>query len=86
VEPQVILCLGATAAQSLLGTSFRVSTQRGHVVSLPSDAEWQFDPEPSVIATVHPSAVLRDRSDRRDEAFTLFVDDLRSAHAVLAGS
>jgi DNA polymerase len=84
VQPEVILCLGATAAQSLMGSSFRVSAQRGHVLALPSDLE--FDPEPSVVATVHPSAVLRDRSDRHDEAYRLFVDDLRSAGEVLAGS
>jgi DNA polymerase len=83
VQPLVILCLGATAAQSLMGSSFRVSAQRGHVLALPSDLE--FDPEPSVVATVHPSAVLRDRSDRHDEAYRLFVDDLRSAGEVLAG-
>jgi DNA polymerase len=84
VGPQIILCLGATATQALLGPSFRVSTQRGQVVALPSDADLQFEPEPSVVATVHPSAVLRDRSDRHDEAYKLFVDDLRSARAALA--
>jgi DNA polymerase len=80
VRPRVIVCLGATAAQSLLGAAFRVSVQRGHVIALPAEPDMQFDPEPSVIATVHPSAVLRDRSDRHDEAYKLFVDDLRSAH------
>jgi uracil-DNA glycosylase len=84
VGPRVILCLGATAAQSLLGAAFRVSARRGQVISLPAEADLQFDPEPSVIATVHPSAVLRDRSDRHDEAYKLFVDDLRSARAILA--
>lgn len=83
VGPQIILCLGATAAQALMGPSFRVSTQRGNVVALPSETELQFDPEPSVVATVHPSAVLRDRSDRHDEAYNLFVDDLRSARTAL---
>jgi uracil-DNA glycosylase len=83
VGPQVILCLGATAAQALLGPSFRVSTRRGKVISLPSEADLHFEPEPSVVATVHPSAVLRDRSDRHDEAYKLFVDDLRSARAAL---
>jgi uracil-DNA glycosylase family protein len=83
VGPQIILCLGATAAQALMGPSFRVSTQRGHVVALPSEADLKFDPEPSVVATVHPSAVLRDRSDRHDEAYELFVDDLRSARVAL---
>ena len=85
VGPQVILCLGATAAQALLGPSFRVSTRRGQVLPLPSEADLQFDPEPSVVATVHPSAVLRDRSDRHDQAYKLFVDDLRSARAALLG-
>jgi uracil-DNA glycosylase len=84
VGPQIILCLGATAAQALMGPSFRVSTERGHVVELPSEADLAFDPEPSVVATVHPSAVLRDRSERHDEAYSLFVDDLRSARAALA--
>jgi len=79
VRPQVIVCLGATAAQSLLGPAFRVSAQRGQVMQLPSAVDVRLAPEPVVVATVHPSAVLRDRSDRRDEAFKLFVDDLRSA-------
>jgi DNA polymerase len=79
VRPQVIVCLGATAAQSLLGADFRVSAQRGEAIQLPSILALQLDPEPVVMATVHPSAVLRDRSDRRDEAYQLFVDDLSRA-------
>jgi DNA polymerase len=77
--PHVIVCLGATAAQSLLGTSFRVSAQRGDVVQLPSGLDLAPALEPAVVATVHPSAVLRDRSDRHDDAYRAFVDDLRSA-------
>ncbi|OBH94734.1 UdgX family uracil-DNA binding protein [Mycobacterium sp. E2733] len=80
VRPQVIVCLGATAAQSLLGADFRVSAQRGREVRLPPSLV-DVDPEPTVVATVHPSAVLRDRSDQHDEAYRLFVDDLRSARA-----
>ncbi|OBB87811.1 UdgX family uracil-DNA binding protein [Mycobacterium sp. 852002-30065_SCH5024008] len=80
VRPQVIVCLGATAAQSLLGADFRVSTQRGRPVRLPASLV-DVAPEPTVVATVHPSAVLRDRSDRHDEAYGHFVDDLRSARA-----
>lgn len=80
VRPHVIVCLGATAAQSLLGVAFRVSTQRGQEVRLPPSVV-DLEPEPIVVATVHPSAVLRDRSDRRDEAYRLFVDDLRSARS-----
>ena len=84
VRPQVIVCLGATAAQSLLGTTFRVSTQRGQQLRLPSSTGVHVMPEPIVVATVHPSSVLRDRSDHRDEVYKSFVDDLRSAGAGLA--
>lgn len=84
VRPQVIVCLGATAAQSLLGTTFRVSTQRGQQLRLPSSLGVDVTPQPIVVATVHPSSVLRDRSDRHDEVYKAFVDDLRSAGAGLA--
>lgn len=78
VRPQVVVCLGATAAQSLLGADFRVSAQRGRQLRLPASVV-DVDPEPTVVATVHPSALLRDRSDGREEAYRLFVDDLRGA-------
>ncbi len=81
VRPQVVVCLGATAAQSLLGTTFRVSTQRGQQLRLPSSMGVHVTPEPIVVATVHPSSVLRDRSDQHDEVYKSFVDDLRSAGA-----
>ncbi|OBJ09334.1 UdgX family uracil-DNA binding protein [Mycobacterium sp. 1465703.0] len=83
VQPQVIVCLGATAAQSLLGADFRVSAQRGQPVRLPSSVDIRLTTEPTVVATVHPSSVLRDRSDRHDEVYKSFVDDLRSARAEL---
>jgi uracil-DNA glycosylase len=83
VHPRVIVCLGATAAQSLLGASFRVSAQRGEVIALPASVDVDVTPEPIVVATVHPSAVLRDRSDSHDEAYQLFVDDLRGARSGL---
>lgn len=88
VRPRVIVCLGATAAQSLLGTAFRVSAERGRRLRLPTDlrALADVEPEPVVVATVHPSAVLRDRSDRHDEAYRLFVDDLRSAGSGVVAS
>ncbi|OBH34024.1 uracil-DNA glycosylase [Mycobacterium intracellulare] len=84
VQPEVIVCLGATAAQSLLGTTFRVSEQRGRELKLPSSVDIARAPEPIVVATVHPSSVLRDRSDRRDEVYQSFVDDLRTARSGLA--
>lgn len=85
VRPQVVVCLGATAAQSLLGPSFRISTGRGELLSLPGLAG--SNGRPRVLATVHPSAVLRDRSDQRAKAYETFVDDLRVArNAVTGGS
>jgi uracil-DNA glycosylase family protein len=70
VRPRVLVCLGATAAQSLLGREFRVTRHRGELVD--SDlAEF-------VTATIHPSAVLRQRDDEaRRAALATFVDDLR---------
>jgi DNA polymerase len=84
VRPQVIVCLGATAAQSLLGAAFRVTTQRGEVIGLPGTVDVRLEPEPIVVATVHPSSVLRDRRDSHEEAYKSFVDDLRSARAAYA--
>jgi DNA polymerase len=78
LEPDAIVLLGATAAQSLLGTSFRLSAHRGELLSVPSDL--RADPVPLLSATVHPSSVLRDRTDR-DKSYQLFVDDLRKMRA-----
>ena len=72
VRPKVLVCLGATAAQTLLGSQFRVSRQRGTLV--PSELA------PNVLATVHPSSILRASDDEsRREAFDAFVADLRRA-------
>jgi uracil-DNA glycosylase family protein len=70
VKPKVLVCLGASAAQSLLGKSFRVSRQRGQVIESPL--------APRVIATVHPSSILRaaDVQSRREQ-MTAFVHDLQ---------
>ena len=76
LHPDVIVCLGATAAQALLGRQFKVSTQRG---------EWVPSPlAPFVMATVHPSSLLRapDDETRRLE-MQRFVADLKLVHAVL---
>jgi DNA polymerase len=76
VRPRVLVCLGAVAGQSLLGKQFRVTKQRG---------EW-IDSELAelVTATIHPSAILRQRDgDARREEFARFVDDLRKVAAVL---
>jgi len=76
VEPRVLVCLGATAAQALLGRDFRVTKQRGTWVDS--------DIADFVTATIHPSAILRQRSDEdRRREMEQFVDDLRLVAAVL---
>jgi uracil-DNA glycosylase len=74
VDPALIVCLGATAARALLGSSFRVTKQRGQVLELATPVGVR-----PVLATVHPSAVLRAAGDDRDEAFAGLVADLRTA-------
>jgi uracil-DNA glycosylase len=70
IQPRVLLLLGATAAQAILGRSFRVTQHRGEFVDSPL--------APLVTATVHPSSILRSRTDdERRSAFDAFVEDLR---------
>jgi uracil-DNA glycosylase len=69
VRPSVIVCLGATAAQALLGRDFRVTRQRGEVV------DSGYDGIPA-IATVHPSSILRAEDEDREHELAAFVDDL----------
>lgn len=77
VRPRVLVCLGATAAQALLGADFRVSRQRGVAVESPLAAK--------VLATVHPSSILRARSaEDRTREMQLFVADLHTAAQWLA--
>jgi uracil-DNA glycosylase len=71
VDPSLIVCLGATAARSLLGAGFRVSKQRGQVLELPTPVGQR-----QVLATVHPSSVLRATGEERDVAYASLVDDL----------
>ena len=76
IKPEVLVCLGATAGQALLGRQFRVSRDRGVPV--------ESDLAPVVMATVHPSSILR--SDDRETEMTRFVEDLRQvAKALRAG-
>jgi len=70
LEPKAVVVLGATAAQALLGRSFRVTQQRGAVL--------ESDIAPLVMATVHPSSVLRAPEEERAGARAAFVDDLRN--------
>jgi DNA polymerase len=76
VRPLVILCLGSTAAQALMGPQFRITRDRGRVLSSP----WAR----SLIATYHPSAVLRaDDAAHGDEVYRALVADLQLARATL---
>jgi uracil-DNA glycosylase len=71
VEPRVLVLLGATAAQSLLGRQFRVTQKRRKLV--------ESDLAEAVTATVHPSAILRGEPKQRETELAAFVEDLRFA-------
>lgn len=68
VRPAVVVTLGATAAKALLGPSFRITAERGRA------REWEGR---TLVPTAHPSAILRTPPERRDDAITALVDDLR---------
>ena len=76
IKPEVIVCLGATAAQSLLGRTFKLTERRGELI--------QHQLAPYVMATVHPSSILRapDEQKRHDE-MARFIDDLRKVERAL---
>ena len=77
VTPRILVCLGAVAAQALLGRSFKVSVERGRFLDSTL--------APLVAATVHPSSILRARDDdSRREAMDRFVADLRIVAAEIA--
>jgi uracil-DNA glycosylase len=69
LKPRVIVALGATAAQALLGKQFRVTRDRGKPIAS--------ELAEAIVATVHPSAILRAPSDTREEARLEFIADLR---------
>lgn len=70
IQPQLIVCLGATAAQALMGSDFRVTRDRGILLTFP--------PDRSLLATIHPSALLRmTEPAEREAAFAAFVRDLK---------
>jgi len=70
VKPRILVCLGSTAAQSLLGRTFSVTRQRGQLIDSPL--------APFVMATVHPSSILRaPDSDARQLQMRAFINDLR---------
>jgi uracil-DNA glycosylase family protein len=77
VKPQLVVCLGATAAAAVIGPSFRVMRDRGAVIDSTL--------APHVLGTIHPSMLLRieDEDDKQRE-YARFVADLRTARAALA--
>lgn len=78
VKPKILVCLGATAAQALLGKEFRVSRQRGQLIESPL--------APHVVATVHPSSILRAQDDEsRHEQMQAFIQDLKHVARFLKG-
>lgn len=77
VKPNVIVCLGATAAQALLGSKFKVSKQRGQFI--------ESTLAPYIMATVHPSSILRAPDDEtRHVEKRRFIDDLKRVADVLS--
>lgn len=76
IQPEMVICLGATAAQALLGKSFRVTQDRGLVLHQQG--------LPPLLATVHPSSILRSPDEKsRREARTAFIRDLKHAATYL---
>ncbi|HEY5838101.1 MAG TPA: UdgX family uracil-DNA binding protein [Pyrinomonadaceae bacterium] len=77
VKPNVIVCLGATAAQALLGSKFKVSKQRGKFI--------ESTLAPYIMATVHPSSILRAPDDEtRHVEKRRFIDDLKRVAGALS--
>jgi DNA polymerase len=78
LKPQVIVCLGAVAAQALIAPGFKVTQQRGKLIPSPL--------APHMMATVHPSSILRAPDDEaREREMRLFVADLRAVAKVIRG-
>jgi DNA polymerase len=78
LKPEVVVCLGATAAQALIGRDFKVSQRRGELI--------ESSLAKHVTATVHPSSILRAPDERaRHEAYANFVADLKKIAKVIHG-
>lgn len=76
LRPDVVVALGATAAQSLMGRAFRITQDRGKVFT-PTEGKWVF------VATLHPSAILRGKPEERAAGLAGLVADLKvAAHAL----
>jgi uracil-DNA glycosylase family protein len=100
LKPEVVVCLGATAAKALISPSFRITKERGRllpwtppgVAVLANDGQEADDDEPDesapaqtwMLATTHPSAILRTPDDARDAAYDALVADLKVVAGALA--
>lgn len=85
IDPEIVVALGATAGKTLFGPSFRVTKQRGTLLSRPPLDELDAARQNGfVVATIHPSAVLRADKDDRDKVFGGLVADLRVAADALS--
>ena len=85
VRPDVVVLLGATAAQSLLGSTFRLTKHRGEELQLPTgDSAIDLDIDPKLVVTVHPSSVLRGPPEDRDKNLDAFITDLKFAAKLLS--
>ncbi len=73
IQPELLVCLGATAAQSVFGVEYRVTQQRG----IFQEHAWA----PQATSTVHPSAILRAPDELRDKEYRHFVNDLKKIAA-----
>ena len=80
MRPSVVVLLGATAGQAVFGPSFRVGAMRGRPLDWPADHPSPWAPS-AVVATAHPSAVLRSRT--REEDLSALVADLAVARRLL---
>ena len=78
VRPDLLVCLGATAAQAIIGSDFRITERRGEIIPA-------VDGRPPVLATFHPSAILRSRTPGdRERSMAALVADLSSAAEFVA--
>jgi uracil-DNA glycosylase len=86
LQPEVVVCLGATAAKALISPSFRITKDRGHLLpwTSPGLADEEDAPHQTwMLATTHPSAILRTPDEARDAAYDALVADLKVvAHAL----
>jgi uracil-DNA glycosylase len=73
IHPKVLVCLGATAAQSIFGREYRLTKERGQFVT----HQWA----PQATSTIHPSAILRAPDEQRTLEYQRFVEDLKKIRA-----